>query len=810
MMQIAQNLPLFEKKSIQRFVLAALILVALILMVPALHAQDTRNVTEPVLPPTCTVLTAHLSAPHGRLSDASERTPDTTRIQDAIDHCTQGQAVALRASGQKNIFLTGPFQLKPGVILLVEAGVALFGSRNPRDYDQAPGSCGVIGERGRGCKPLILADHAPGSGIMGDGAIDARGGAVLAGQNQTWWDLAHQAKVLDVQQSVPRLLVVRQSNNFVLYRITLRNSPNFHVGIDQTDGFTAWGVKIKTPKTARNTDGIDPSSSTNVTITHCDIATGDDNVAIKTGAQAPASHMTITHNHFYSGHGMSIGSGTAGGVSDVQVSDLTIDGADNGIRIKSDRSRGGLVENISYENVCMRNVTNPIVLTPMYTTFPGTKLPVYKNIVLKDVRSVTPGWLTFYGLDADHKLGVTLDNVTVDDQHSEQLLAENADIAIGPRRGNLAPGGTGVSLHDSGSTPGAPVDCSSRFVAFPVLSTAPAADVAIPPEDPTLYVAASGTGDYYSVQRAIDVAPPEGAVISIAPGVYRETVKITKPNIHLRSPYDDPKKTVIIFDKSAGTAGGTLNSATVEVRANNFSAENLTFANDFNATHPQLPQGSQALAMLITGDRAIFHNVRLLGNQDTLFTGSKDCTPNGEPCTPARQYFSDCYIEGNVDFIFGDGKAVFENCEIHSTNHSVGFITAQSKHYPAEDSGFVFNHCKLTAESGVAGVWLGRPWRPYATAVFMNTEMGSHIEPAGWREWHPGETHSIETAFYAEYNSTGPGANTKARDSHTHQLTAAQAADFQTRQFLAGKDHWDPKVSANTSAKDQPKSNTNP
>ena len=92
---------------------------------------------------------------------------------------------------------------------------------------------------------------------------------------------------------------MRQSNDFTLYRITLRNSPNFHVGVDQTDGFTAWGVKIKTPKTARNTDGIDPSSSINVTITDCDIDTGDDNVAIKTGSQGQAAHMTIAHNHFY-------------------------------------------------------------------------------------------------------------------------------------------------------------------------------------------------------------------------------------------------------------------------------------------------------------------------------------------------------------------------------------------------------------------------------------------------------------------------------------------------------------------------------
>jgi polygalacturonase len=714
----------------------------LLLWLPVvLHAQDTRHVVEPRFPESCTVLSAQLAAPAGVLPDAAERMPDTARIQAAIDSCAAGKAVELNRSGANNIFLAGPLHLKSGVTLLVDRGVALFASRNPRDYDLTPGSCGVVNEKGHGCQTWILADHAPGSGVMGDGAIDGRGGAKLIGQDVTWWDLARQAKVMDLSQSVPRMMVVRQSDNFTLYRISLSNSPNFHVGVEQTNGFTAWAVKIRTPKTARNTDGIDPSSSTNVTIAYCDIDTGDDNVAIKTGAQGAAAYMTIAHNRFYSGHGMSIGSGTAGGVNAIRVTDLTIDGADNGIRIKSDRSRGGLVQDVSYENVCMRNVTNPIILTPMYTTFPGDRLPVYRDIVLKDVHSVTPGWLTLLGLDPQHKLGVTLDNVTVDGQRPEQVHTENAEIR---------------------TVPGSPLDCGRRFTP-PTIPSAPSAAVTIPPEDPTLYVAASGTGDYYSIQRAIDVAPAEGALISIAPGVYREVLKISRPNIRLRSPYSDPKKTVIVFDKSAGASGGTFNSATVDVRADNFSAENLTFANDFNATHPQTPVGSQALAISVAGDHAQFRNVRLLGNQDTVYVSK------------GRQTFSRCYIEGNVDFIFGDGKTLFEDCEIHSTSHQIGYITAQGKSTPDQDSGFVFNRCKLTAEPGVEHVWLGRPWRPYATVVFLNTEMGPHIEPAGWREWHPGETRSIDTAFYAEYGSTGPGARMAERDPHTKKLTASGA-----------------------------------
>jgi pectin methylesterase-like acyl-CoA thioesterase len=309
-----------------------------------------------------------------------------------------------------------------------------------------------------------------------------------------------------------------------------------------------------------------------------------------------------------------------------------------------------------------------------------------------------------------------------------------------------------------------------------------------------IWVAADGKAEYSSIQRAIDAAPPEGGVvISIAPGTYREVLEITKTNVQLRGVNPDSQKTVIVFDKSSGTAGGTLKSATVNVRADNFRAENLTFTNDFNRTHPQLPQGSQALALLVTGDRARFRNMRFLGNQDTLYAANKSCNgPNGEPCTPARQYFSHCYIEGNVDFIFGDGKAVFEDCEIHSTKHQGGFITAQGKHYPSQDSSFVFNRCRLTAEPGQTGVWLGRPWRPYASVVFLNTEMGPQIEPAGWREWHPGETHYLDTVSYTEYNSTGPGAHPDQRDSHTRRLNREEAARYMSKSFLAGSDGWNP------------------
>ena len=244
------------------------------------------------------------------------------------------------------------------------------------------------------------------------------------------------------------------------------------------------------------------------------------------------------------------------------MTDLTIDGADNGLRIKSDRSRGGLVEDVAYEDVCMRNVPNPIVLTSMYTTFPGSLLPVYRDIRLKDVRSMTGGWTTLLGLDREHRIGVVFDNVYVDGQLPEQSVAAHAEVRVGPRRGSFVPRSDTVALDASGAVAGAPPACEGRFTAFPDLPEAPAAAVKVPEEDPTLYVAASGSGDYWSIQRAIDVAPPEGAVISVAPGTYRESLVITKPNIRIRSPYSDARKTVI--------------APSVEVRAPGFQLENVT------------------------------------------------------------------------------------------------------------------------------------------------------------------------------------------------------------------------------------------
>jgi pectin methylesterase-like acyl-CoA thioesterase len=306
-----------------------------------------------------------------------------------------------------------------------------------------------------------------------------------------------------------------------------------------------------------------------------------------------------------------------------------------------------------------------------------------------------------------------------------------------------------------------------------------------------LVVAQDGSGEYRTVQQAVDAAGVDGAVIHILPGTYEEKIVIDKPGIQLRGRGSNPGDVVLTWHLSSGTAGGTFKSASTTVTGDDFFAENLTFENSFSRSRP-LVEGSQAVALRVTSDRAVFRRVRFLGHQDTLYATTAGCMSGQDTCKPSRQYFTECYIEGNVDFIFGDAIAFFDHCEIHSLAHDTVAITAQSKVRAGEKSGYVFDHCRLTAEPGAKQVYLGRPWRAYASVVFLDTYMGPEVNPAGWLEWMHESHPSLPTAFYAEYRSSGPGANPEARDPHSRQLSDSEAKQFKRKLFLAGDDDWDP------------------
>ncbi len=444
-------------------------LLFLLALVPSSFAQDTRNVTEPVIPPACATLDAQLTRVEKSLAPADEQKLDTTRIQAALDKCGKGRGVLLRSHDAANAFLSGPLELRDGVALIVGKGVTLFASRDPEVFATAPGACGVVSNARGGCKPLISAKHVTGAGVMGDGTIDGRGGEKLLGKEVSSWDLAEQARAGGNQQ-VPRLIVTDTANDFTLYRITLKNSSNFHVVYNHGDGFTVWGIKLDTPKRlARNTDGIDPGSgSKNITITRSWIRTGDDNVAIK-GGPGGVTNMTVSHNHFYWGHGMSIGSETNGGVSQLRVTDLSLDGPDSGIRIKSMGTRGGLVHDLIYDDVCVRNSPRPIDITMAYSAngpVKGPSPPTFQDITLKNVRVSGGGKILFDGYDKEHRVGVRLDDVFLTDRDSASpaysYTVNFADVTLGPGASNLQ-----VPSTNDSTVQGTAASCAEKFVAFP-------------------------------------------------------------------------------------------------------------------------------------------------------------------------------------------------------------------------------------------------------------------------------------------------------------------------------------------------------
>jgi pectinesterase len=289
-------------------------------------------------------------------------------------------------------------------------------------------------------------------------------------------------------------------------------------------------------------------------------------------------------------------------------------------------------------------------------------------------------------------------------------------------------------------------------------------------------------GAYASVQAAVNALPADGGTLELAPGEYREKINIQKPNVRLIGKGKRPQDVVLVWSDGAITAGGTFKSASVNVSGDGFRARNLTIQNDY---HLKDARPSQAVALAITADRAVLEKVRLLGAQDTLYAASKKTAPS-------RQYFKDCYIEGHVDFIFGDAKAFFDRCHIHGIAHETVMITAQSKSKPEQDSAYVFDRCRITADPKVGELWFGRAWRTYATVIFMRTRVDAALHPEGWREWTPGKTDTLGTATYAEFASTGRGASPKTREPRSRQLTAAEAKAWSRDTFLAGADGWRP------------------
>jgi polygalacturonase len=480
----------------------ALALSTVILFISPAFAQDTRTVTEPQFPAViCQTLQANLQATNGVFAGYDETAPgnsqpDTARINNAITACASStgvSAVELQASGANNAFLAGQIILKSGVVVLVDPGVTLYASRNPRDFDSTPGSgkCGTTTNGGSGCNNFISGSSIVNAGIMGYGVIDGRGEMPMIGSTQSWWDIGETGT-----QSNPRMIQVTSVTNFTFYKITLQNSPKFHIyGSNSINGLTAWGIKITAPWTSANTDGFDPTGS-NVTLTNSYISDGDDEVAIKGGSTV--NGMTFSHNHFYSGHGMSIGSETNGNVSNVYVTDLTMAGDvndtnNNGLRVKSDSSRGGTVQNVVYDGVCIKDTDHPLVFDTAYSSSTGSKYPYFKSITVRNTHIVDdPAFhymsstenVAFNGYNATYPMGVTLDNLVFDPlilaattnngQNDNRFFGQYVNFLVGagpvsiaPQLPYIQPGYSNGTITITPVTPSnsnPPYDCTNKWV----------------------------------------------------------------------------------------------------------------------------------------------------------------------------------------------------------------------------------------------------------------------------------------------------------------------------------------------------------
>jgi pectinesterase len=295
--------------------------------------------------------------------------------------------------------------------------------------------------------------------------------------------------------------------------------------------------------------------------------------------------------------------------------------------------------------------------------------------------------------------------------------------------------------------------------------------------DTHLTVATDSSAQFSTVQAAV-MSVPAGTqsnhvFIHIKPGTYKELIYIQHEKRYFHLVGEDAKTTILTCDLNANLIGpdakpiGTFRTPSTLVDADDFTAENITFENSAGPVR-------QALAIRVDGDRCVFRNCRFLGWQDTILLNR------------GRQYFTNCYIAGHVDFIFGGATAYFENCHIHCLRD--GYITAAST--PDDQPyGFVFDRCRITGEPGVK-TFLGRPWRNFASTLFLNTEMSDVVRPEGWNNWR--KPSAEKTARYGEFNSTGAGWDAASRVAWARQLTNSEAEAITPQRVLGGSDGWNP------------------
>ena len=351
------------------------------------------------------------------------KTFDTAAIQKALD---AGGGAGGTVEFPAGTYLSRPLTLHSKTTVQLDVGATLQAGTNQQDFMKVPGDW--LKAKGSDFIPLISGKELTDITFTGGGTIDG-GGSV-------WWPEAEKARQIKSGYTLPRpnLIVIERSKNLRLENITLQNSPKFHFVPVDCEDVVVTNVTILAPEHAANTDAIDPSGR-RMLITHCRIDVGDDNVAIKAGRKTPghdfeSEDITVTDCTFLHGHGMSIGSETAGGVRNVTVKNCTFENTENGIRIKSDTRRGGIVENIKCDGITMKNVTPAITLTCYYQNNSSgdaksasgatdaapraANIPVYRNIHISNLTATCPKAAgLIMGLPESCISNVVLENVTI-------------------------------------------------------------------------------------------------------------------------------------------------------------------------------------------------------------------------------------------------------------------------------------------------------------------------------------------------------------------------------------------------------------
>src|SRR5215468_3869861 len=402
--------------------LATSVAVPQALFAQTLATGDSRTVNQPVLPAVCQTLNAQFTSSQRSSPPSSD---DTSRIQAALNSCaSSGKSVVLAASGSNNAFYSNLLTVN-GEGLVINSGVTLFGNNSYSSQSE-----------------LILI-NGTNSSLMGPGTVDGRG---------------------DIISGTPRLVQASNITNLIVFNVTLTQARHPNLYVEGGNGFTAWGVTIRTPANRSNADGIDIDSMTNATVINSSINAGDDGIAVKTNS-GPASNMTIKNSRFYGTHGISIGSQTFHGVSNILFTGNYIYGVDlngitatdaNAIRVKSDVDCGGPVDRVTYTNTCITQAKHLIVLDTMYGSCSGTNgTPLFQNIVINGVlstNSVSSAYTRIRGLDSSHLINAYLAHVSLD----KTTQSSDQDARVLLDASNITPSGSGVttsSFSISGSVP---------------------------------------------------------------------------------------------------------------------------------------------------------------------------------------------------------------------------------------------------------------------------------------------------------------------------------------------------------------------